>query len=396
MRIIPFALSSVLLAVLAACGGGADQGQAQSAGASSAVTTVNTGTTAPVTVPAAPLLQLAPGSSHTMLAGETILVPAGAVVTTVEHSTVTLNGHNNTVSVSAGASVVVPATASGPADNMVVASGGTGPAVSLIYPAELLAGGGAIGDTTVVDGAGDQARFDAIGQLALDSSGNLYASGRNAVRRISPSGVVSTLPGSVAVSGLAVGGDTLYGGGSYDGVLYRGNASDGLKPWVTSNFSGGRLAADGSGNVYVADFDGKRVLKFDASGAMSVLVGTTAGLHGPSALVLDRSGTLLVDDRDRVVKVHADGSFDTLAAVPSRIIPSDGAMAVDAGGNVYVATDSDIRLIAPDGSVTPVRMSSGNAPFFTTYIVAMVALPSGGLYVGTGWAAPSQIWKLKF
>jgi sugar lactone lactonase YvrE len=388
MHIFRFALSGVVAATLAACGGGGADG-AQTATPLSGVNTTIPGVAAPVTVPATPLVQLAPGSSHTMLAGETVLVPAGAVVTTTDNSTVTVNGHSNTVNVSAGARVVVPATASGAADNMVVAAGAS-PQYALTLQAQLLAGGGAIGDSAVVDGAGAQARFDGISQLALDSNGNLYASGRNAVRRITPDGYVSTVTGAVSVSGLAVGGgDILYGSGSFDGALYRGSVDGGLKPWLTGSFGGGRLAADGSGNVYLADFTGKRILKVDANGTMSVLVG--AGLHGPSVLVLDRSGTLLVDDSDRVLKVRADGSVQTLAAVPQRIIASDGAMAVDAAGNVYVATDNDIRWITPDGSINLVRLSSGSTP----YIMAMAALPSGGLYIGTGWAAPSQIWKLK-
>jgi hypothetical protein len=290
--------------------------------------------------------------------------------------------------------VVVAANATGAADNQVMAAGlDGGTPYTVIVQAKLLAGGGSIGDSVVVDGLGGQARFDGIYQLALDSAGNLYASGRDAVRQITPGGMVSTLTGAVSLGGLAVdGAGTLYGSGSLDGGLYRGTINGGLKPWLSGSFGGAQLAADGAGNVYVADFAGKRILKVSAAGQVSEFVGASAGLHGPSALALDRTGALLVYDSDNVRKVLPDGSVHAVAAIPQRIIPSDGAIAVDAAGNVYAATDSDIRWITPDGKVNSIRLASGSMP----YIVALAAAPSGGVYIGTGWAAPSQIWLLNF
>lgn len=63
---------------------------------------------------------LAAGQSITMSAGEVAEAPSGVVVN--DHgSSVTINGHQNTVNVSAGAVVSVPAGATGAADNKIIA-----------------------------------------------------------------------------------------------------------------------------------------------------------------------------------------------------------------------------------------------------------------------------------
>ena len=390
MRTLPYIFAALLAAALTACGGGS--GSAASA---------------PVT-PAAPSgpMVLAAGATHVMAASETVLVPPGSTVHTTDNSTVNINGQANTINVPAGSIVTVPASATGVADNRVVA----GAAVSVVtMQVQLLAGGGAIGGEPPVDGNGAQARFFGVYQMALDGSGNLYAADRGALRRVTPSGVVSTLPGiNLTLGGLAGdGAGHLYGAGAFDDNIYRGTADGGLQLWAsgwhTAGSSGGQLAADGAGNVYLADFGGRRIVKFSASGSMSVLagggsgdgndgVGAQAAFHGPSALALDASGALLVNDSDAVRKVLPDGTVRTLASIPKRIIPSDGSIAVDPAGNVFVANDSDIRWIKPDGTVSVVRLANGSMP----YIMTLLADPHGGLYAATGWASPVQIWKLNF
>jgi hypothetical protein len=102
MRISFFALASLLalLALLAACGGGGSGSSAAPQPQGSVLTGTGGGVTAPVTIPTG--LQLGPGSSHTMAAGETVLVPAGTTVTTTDNSVINLSGHNNTVHVGPG------------------------------------------------------------------------------------------------------------------------------------------------------------------------------------------------------------------------------------------------------------------------------------------------------
>lgn len=64
---------------------------------------------------------LAAGQSVTLASGESIEVPSGTTVQS-NGSTVTLNGDHNTVHTAAGAVVSAPASATGAADNTVIAN----------------------------------------------------------------------------------------------------------------------------------------------------------------------------------------------------------------------------------------------------------------------------------
>ena len=82
------------------------------------------------------------------------------------------------------------------------------------------------------DGIGINARFNLPTALAIDGSGNLYVAdtGNNTIRRVSPTGVVSTLAGLMGTTGSADG----------IGNAARFNAQYGI-------------AVDSAGNVYVSD-----------------------------------------------------------------------------------------------------------------------------------------------
>ncbi|NVD71111.1 hypothetical protein HUX88_11145 [Duganella sp. BJB1802] len=381
---------------LSACGGGGG-------GAAGGVT--QTAAQPATAVPAA-LAAVAPGTAHTMAANETVLVPAGAVVSGPDGSTITINGQSNTINVSAGAVVTVPATATGAATNQVAARAAS---QATILVSEPIAGGGMIGGEAPVDGDGSQARFSGIYQLVADRTGNLFASDRNGIRQIAPTGAVTTLRSTPAAAfdGLALdAAGNFYGAGVYDDTIYRRPPDGVVKPWFTG-WNGGvrpqasvRLAADGAGNVYLADYFGKRILKFSAAGVRSVLagggagdgndgVGAQAAFHGPTALAFDATGALLVNDSDAVRRVLPDGTVKTVARIPKRIIPPDSPIAVDAAGNAYVAGDSDLRLVKPDGSVTVLQMMGG-----LPYTTALAIGGDGRLYAGTGWSAPVRLWKI--
>ncbi len=68
---------------------------------------------------------------------------------------------------------------------------------------------GAAGQQGSTDGDGTSARFNAPTSVAVDSSGNVYVadSGNDAVRKITPAGVVSTLIGVVGMRGVRLGTD---------------------------------------------------------------------------------------------------------------------------------------------------------------------------------------------
>jgi hypothetical protein len=92
-------IGSVALCVAAfsACGGGSD----------------STPSAAPTTLSA--------GQSITLEKGQTVDVPAGTTVSAPNGNVVVVQGHSNTVTTSPGSVVSVATSASGPADNIVVA-----------------------------------------------------------------------------------------------------------------------------------------------------------------------------------------------------------------------------------------------------------------------------------
>jgi DNA-binding beta-propeller fold protein YncE len=137
----------------------------------------------------------------------------------------------------------------------------------------------------MLDGPAAAARFDAPWGIAADATGTLFVSdtGNDRVRRIDPSGAVSTFAG---------------GDGSLDAPM--------------------GIAVDATGNVYVADSGNQRVVRYSPQGALELLAGTgTAGVtdgHASSATFSALAGLafseayagggLLIGDGHRVRLLH--------------------------------------------------------------------------------------------
>ena len=86
------------------------------------------------------------------------------------------------------------------------------------------------------NGKGNTARFSQIEGLVIDKLENIYVTDENRIRKITPSGVVTTIAGSVS--------------GYEDGDA------------ASAKFDGPQgLAVDLDGNIYVADFNNKRIRK---------------------------------------------------------------------------------------------------------------------------------------
>jgi serine/threonine protein kinase, bacterial len=166
---------------------------------------------------------------------------------------------------------------------------------------------GKTGVTGLVDGADTAARFNLPQGLAVDASGNIYVvdNGNNAIRKITPDGVVSTLAGSGAT-------------GSANGT--------GKSASFNSPFG---IAIDAAGNVYVADSGNNLIRKITPDGVVSTFAGS--GVKGAG------NGT------------GAAASFNTPAG-----------LAVDAAGNIYVSDENNnlIRKISTAGAVTTIAVKS--------------------------------------
>ena len=137
------------------------------------------------------------------------------------------------------------------------------------------------------DGQGSSARFDHPFAVAVDSTNNVYVadSANNAIRKITPAGVVITLAGLKEYAG------------TNDGV------------GTSARFSNPQgLAVDAAGNVYVADTGNNAIRKITPGGVVSTLpewLGTntpaeaptgTVLLNSPGGVTLDAAGNLYVAD----------------------------------------------------------------------------------------------------
>jgi serine/threonine protein kinase, bacterial len=191
-----------------------------------------------------------------------------------------------------------------------------------------LAGSGAVGS---VDGNGAEASFAYPLGLAVGPSGSVYVAdtGSLKIRKITPEGLVTTLAG--------------------DG---RPGYEDGIG--TQARFWGPLgVAADASGNVWVADsddgFDGAYIKKITPGGVVVNLI-LYPGFN-PVAVAFDKSGSLYVLDLDGGLWKISDLKIILLTTV----VPTPSArsgVAVDGAGNVYFSGRDKIQKITPDGTVT--------------------------------------------
>ncbi|HEV7136329.1 MAG TPA: NHL repeat-containing protein [Steroidobacteraceae bacterium] len=191
------------------------------------------------------------------------------------------------------------------------------------------------------DGTGAGAKFHGPKGIAVDSSGNIWVadSTNNEIRKITPTGVVTTWAGT----GTA------------------GNANGPGGSGGTATFSNPvGIAADSSGNLYVADHDNNEIRKIDASDVVSTFVPASAGLNGPYGVALGAAGNMYVTDsaNQKIRMVTPNAVVTTLAGGTLGHNPGTGAAAqfnfpfgivVDASGNLYVGdfANNEIRKLVP-------------------------------------------------
>jgi NHL repeat len=195
------------------------------------------------------------------------------------------------------------------------------------------AGSGQVG---TADGIGVGATFTSPSALAIDPNNNLFLTeyGKHAVRKITPTGVVSTIAGSGSQ-------------GYVDGV------------GLAASFSYPRdIAADSSGVVYVSDIGNRRIRKIAVDGKVSTFaimnsIDNTYGAYEGvvasqlSGIAVDQSGNVYFNDLGFIRKVAPGGVITTVAGQRLEgyvngppavaLFNNPTTLAVDRSGNVLVS-----------------------------------------------------------
>lgn len=235
--------------------------------------------------------------------------------------------------------------------------------------------------------------------LAIDSTGNLLVADldNHRVRRISPTGVITTIAGTGA-PGFA--GD---GGPATAAQLNRPRA----------------MSVTGSGEIYIADGANHRIRKISSGGTISTVAGngtagyggdggpaTAAALFNPRGVTLCPDGTLYIADTDnhRIRAVDATGTIRTASGTGTGTYSGDGGPATSAAlnapyqlacapdGRLYLTDTGNhrIRMIRPDGMISTVAgtgtggYSGDGGPAVQAQIGDPQALaldPAGNLYI---------------
>jgi hypothetical protein len=210
-------------------------------------------------------------------------------------------------------------------------------------------GTGTIGYTAVETAASD-ARLASPSAIVYDATGNLYLADSNnhVVRKIlKGSGVITTIAG----------------------VGTAGFSGDGGAATAAQLDTPTGLALDSSGNLFIADSHNQRIREV-AGGIITTVAGTgTAGFAGdgglatsaqlalPSAVVLDKSGRLLIaDTNNQRIRAVASGLITTVVGNGEELFAGDGGqgvaasldqptgIAVDTAGTLYIADRRNQRI----------------------------------------------------
>ena len=213
-------------------------------------------------------------------------------------------------------------------------------------------------------GPADQAQLNLPYGIAVDAAGNLYIAdlGNGRVRKVAPGGVITTVAG---------------------------NAPDRL-------LSPRNVLADDLGNLYISEFDAARIRRIAADGTTTIFAGTgvpgfdgdggnpaSARVNAPAGMAFDKSGAFYFADsgNQRIRKILAGristviGTADAGASAANQLnVPT--SVAIDASGNLFIADTGNrrIRKLATGGAVSTVPGNGRDLAFDR----------SGNLFIASG------------
>ncbi len=234
--------------------------------------------------------------------------------------------------------------------------------------------------------------FRAPAGVVVDASGNIYVTdyGNNLIRKITPTGLVSTFAGS-----------------GNPGIL------DGTDSLASFNLPTG-ITIDKDGNLFVTDQGSDLIRKITPGQVVTTIagvdsagsangVGKQAAFFNPMGIVADASGNLYIADagNNAIRLITAGGTVSTIAhndsthniSTPTAFSNPTG-VALDGSGNVYVANylNSNILMVNPSGVVSNYADTgrfqgnmNGPAPAATFFYPNSVAVDAqGNVFVADG------------
>ncbi len=226
------------------------------------------------------------------------------------------------------------------------------------------------------------AEISAPAGVCTDALGNIYISdnGYNVIRKISSTGIITTLAGN-GTSG------------------YSGDGGPATNARLNSPFG---IAADGTGNIYFCDEFNNVIRKINTYGIITTVAGTgSAGYGGdggpatsallnfPIGLFIDQSGNMFISDMQNGVirKINTSGIISTVAGsisvsgysgdggpatAAALYVPS--SVAVDLLGNIFISDRGNncIRKVNAAGIITTIA-GTGIAGYSGDYGPATLA-----------------------
>lgn len=214
--------------------------------------------------------------------------------------------------------------------------------------------------------AATAAQLDTPNGVAVDGSGNLFIADTNnfRIRKVDGSGTITSVAKEVK---------------GYNGDNIPANSATLYNPVG--------VAADGNGNLYIADSTNKRVRKVDGGGTITTVAGDGSSLLSgncdglsptatgfiPVDAINDNAGNLyFIGNNHQVCKIDSTGNMTRIAGITTTGFSGDNgqatqarlntsqSLALDSLGNLYIADSVNYRVRKVDASTGIITTVAGN------------------------------------
>lgn len=274
--------------------------------------------------------------------------------------------------------------------------------------------------------------------LAVDAAGNVWVAGEDhTISKITPLGIRAVVAGQANVAGMVNANGAAARFHSPMGIAFNADGdlliADSENNVVRKLTMGGDvttlaivgrandIAVDPSGNAYVTTASQNRVVKVTSAGVVTPFAGDGVsgtddgpGMYArfrmPFGITFNADGYLYVTTNQTVRRISLDGTVTTIAGSPADEYSSDGpredagipgarGIVFDSQGNAFVAQQSAIRKITPQGvvstfagNVTQSGWADGIGPAARLSTAAYIAIDANdNLFIAEGSAVIRKI-----